>query len=121
MFESANGSFKRRRLETKSAALAFQPNYPIFCSKQPISCLNLHSFPMPRTTQNRKLLITYNFINNISFLIGTCSSYSLINASKPKGKITLDPTVLYSATSYVIQTYGKQTLKINFNSSIDYT
>ena len=32
-----------------------------------------------------------------------------------------DPTVLYSATSNIIQMYDKQTLKINFNSSVDYT
>ena len=33
-----------------------------------------------------------------------------------------DPTVLYSVTSNVIETYGKQTLKIiNFNSFVNYT
>ena len=62
---------------------------------------------MPQTTQNCKLLIAYNFINNISFLIDTGSSYLLISASKREHKTNLDPTVLYSATSNVIQTYGK--------------
>ena len=76
---------------------------------------------MPRTTRNCKLLIAYDFINNISFLIDTGSSYSLISTSKHERKINSGPTVLYSATSNIIQTYGKQTLKINFNSSVDYT
>ena len=76
---------------------------------------------MPRTTRNCKLLIAYDFINNISFLIDTGSSYSLISTSKRERKINPDPTVLHSATSNIIQTYGKQTLKINFNSSVDYT
>ena len=93
----------------KSTALAFQPNYPTFCSQQRISCLNSHSFPMPRTTKNCKLLIAYDFINNIIFLVDTGSSYSLISTSKRECKISPDPTVLYSATSNVIQAYGKQT------------
>ena len=76
---------------------------------------------MPQTTQNCKLLIVYDFINDIFFLIYTSSSYSLVSASKRERKTSPDPTVLYSATSYAIQTYGKQTLKINFNSSIGYT
>ena len=76
---------------------------------------------MPRTIRNCKLLIAYDFINNISFLIETGSSYSLISTSKRERKINPDPTVLYSATSNIIQTYAKQTLKINFNSSVDYT
>ena len=76
---------------------------------------------MPRTTRNCKLLIAYDFIKNISFLIDTGSSYLFISTFKCKHKINSDPTVLYSATSNVIQTYGKQTLKINFNSSVDYT
>ena len=67
---------------------------------------------MPRTTRNCKLLIAYDFINNISFLIDTGSSYSLISTSKLERKINPDPTVLYSATSNIIQTYGKQTLKL---------
>ena len=53
---------------------------------------------MPRTTRNCKLLIAYDFINNISFLIDTGSSYSLISTSKRERKINPDPTVLYSAT-----------------------
>ena len=44
----------------------------------------------------------------------------LISASKRERKISTDPTVLYSLTSNVIQTYGKQTLKIHFNSSVDW-
>ena len=76
---------------------------------------------MPQNTRNCKLLIAYDFINNISFLIDTGSSYSLISTSKRKRKINPNPTVLYSATSNVIQTYGKQTLKINSNFSVDYT
>ena len=72
-------------------------------------------------TQNYKLLIAYDFINDISFLIDIGLSYSLISASKRELKTIPDPTVLYSATSNVIQTYGEQTLKINFNSSVDYT
>ena len=40
---------------------------------------------------------------------------------KRERKTSPDPTVLYSATSNVIQTYGKQTLKINLNSCVDYT
>ena len=55
------------------------------------------------------------------FLFHTGSSYSLISTSKRERKINPDPIVLYFATSNVIQTYGKQTLKINFNSSVDYT
>ena len=97
------GSWKQ-----KSDALAFQPNYPTFCSTWRISCVKSHSFPMLRPTQNCKLLIAYNFIKNIFFLIDTDSSYSLISASKRERKISPDPTVLYSATSNVIQKYGKQ-------------
>ena len=58
------------------------------------------------------------------FLIDTGSSYSLISASKRERKTSPNPTVLYSAKPFysnVIQTYGKQILKINFNSSFDYT
>ena len=120
-FKSANGSFKRRRLEAKSGTLNFQPIYRTFCSTQTISRVKSHSFPMPRTSQNCKLLIAPDFINNISFLIDTGSSYSLIRTSKRESKTSPDPTALYSATSNVIQTFGKQTLKINFNSSVDYT
>ena len=76
---------------------------------------------MPRTTKSCQLLIAHDFIKNISFLIDIGSSYSLISAFKRKRKISPDSTVLYSVTSNVIQTYGKQTLKINFNSSVDYT
>ena len=82
--------------------------------------LKLDPFHMPRTTRNCKLLIAYDFINNISFLIDSGSSYSLIGTSIRERKINPDPTVLYSATSNVIQTYGKHTLKINFNSSVNY-
>ena len=59
-----------------------------------------------------------SLVNNISFLIDTSSSYSLISASKRECKIGPDLTVLYSATFNVIQMYGKQILKINFNSSV---
>ena len=45
----------------------------------------------------------------------------MISASKCECKTSADLTVLYSATSNVIQTYGKQTLKSNFNSSPVYT
>ena len=76
---------------------------------------------MPQTTRNCKLLVAYDFINNIYFLIDSGSSYSLISTSKRERKINPKLTVLYSATSKVIQTYGKQTLKINFNSSVDDT
>ena len=76
---------------------------------------------MPRTTKNCKLLIAYDCINNIFFLIDTGSSYSLISTSKRERKINPDPTVLYSVTSNVIQMYGKQSLKINLNSPVDYT
>ena len=55
------------------------------------------------------------------FLIDTGSSYSLISASKRERKTGPDPTVLYSATSNAIQTYCKQTLKINFHSFVEYT
>ena len=58
---------------------------------------------MSRTTQNCKLLIAYDFINNISFLIDTGLSYSLISTSKHERKINPDPTVLYSATSNIVQ------------------
>ena len=106
---------------SKICCISFSAESSDILQPQGISYFNSHSFPMPRTTKNCKLLIAYDFVNNISFLIETGSSYSLISASKRERKVSPDPTVLYSATSNVIQTYGKQTLKINFNSSIDYT
>ena len=45
----------------------------------------------------------------------------MISVFKRERETSLNPTVLYSTTSNVIQMYDKQTLKINFNSSVDYT
>ena len=75
---------------------------------------------MQQTTQNCKLLIAYDFVDN-NFFFDTGSSYSFISASKQKCKTSPNPIVLYSATSNIIQTNGKQALKIDFNLTVDYT
>ena len=82
--------------------------------------INSHFLPNSKNNSDCRLLIAYDVINNISFLIDTGSSYSLISASKCDRKKEADSTVLYSATSNVIQTFGTKTLKVNFDTVVDY-